>query len=499
MNDTVPPPPRRIASSSMKRIAANAMSMLASDVANRATTFLLYALVARYLGAHEFGQMALGLTLFRTFQLLAAAGLKTLITREVAKDKEKTGQYLINSSLVVTVSSLLSVLALVLFTRIMNYAANTSAIIILLSLGLLPFSLGLICDAVFQARERMHYITYANVAVNVAKISLGFVLLASGYGLEQVVLLIIFSHVAILAVKWWLVRRHIVKPGMAISLRFCLAMARSSVTFLGINGVNAVMTSLNVVLLSKFTSEVEVGLYGAATQILVPIFLVFQSIITSIYPVMCRRFEPSFQNLKQLSERLLEFLMIIFIPTVVGLYFLADAALLLLYGNSDFTRAAMALRILSAALILRVFTKVLGLVLIASLRERMTLRILTIDLLATLVCGPILIGHFGLVGAALTALIVRVVDFIQHYVPVSRLLSKIAVGRLLWKPAIASVCMAFSLVLLKDQNLLLNILSSGVLYGTVLSGVVLLSVGGPQQLKARYLHDQWLIQNEPET
>ena len=88
-------------SSNLRRVAANAASMLASDVINRATTFALYALVARSLGAFEFGQLSLALTLFYTFQILAVAGLKTLVTREVAKHRERTDELLVDRKSVV--------------------------------------------------------------------------------------------------------------------------------------------------------------------------------------------------------------------------------------------------------------------------------------------------------------------------------------------------------------------------------------------------------------
>ncbi|TEU13176.1 MAG: hypothetical protein E3J25_06220, partial [Anaerolineales bacterium] len=64
-----------MAASRLRRIARNAASILASDIVSRATTFVLYALVARYLGAVEFGQMSLALSMFYTFGVFAGAGL----------------------------------------------------------------------------------------------------------------------------------------------------------------------------------------------------------------------------------------------------------------------------------------------------------------------------------------------------------------------------------------------------------------------------------------
>jgi len=86
---------------SVSRLVGNFTSLLTSEVVNRATTFVLYALIARYLGAYELGQLSLALTLFFMSQFIAGAGLKILITREVAKDRTKTGPYLFNGSAIV--------------------------------------------------------------------------------------------------------------------------------------------------------------------------------------------------------------------------------------------------------------------------------------------------------------------------------------------------------------------------------------------------------------
>ena len=71
-------------SMNLRSVGGNALSILSSDVLNRAASFVLYAMVARHLGAFEFGQMALALSLFYMFQVSAMAGLKVLIVRQVA-------------------------------------------------------------------------------------------------------------------------------------------------------------------------------------------------------------------------------------------------------------------------------------------------------------------------------------------------------------------------------------------------------------------------------
>ena len=76
---------------SLRTIVAAAASLLTTDILNRVSTFVLYAIVARALGAHEFGQLALAMTLFFTFQVLATGGLKSLVTRDMSRDPRSGG------------------------------------------------------------------------------------------------------------------------------------------------------------------------------------------------------------------------------------------------------------------------------------------------------------------------------------------------------------------------------------------------------------------------
>ena len=74
----------------LRSAGGNALSILTSDAMNRATSFVMYALVARHLGAQDFGQLSLAFSLFYMFQVFAIAGLKVLIIRQVAKDRSQT-------------------------------------------------------------------------------------------------------------------------------------------------------------------------------------------------------------------------------------------------------------------------------------------------------------------------------------------------------------------------------------------------------------------------
>ena len=471
----------------LRKAGGNALSILTSDAMNRVTSFVLYALVARHLGTHEFGQLSLALTLFYIFQVLAVAGLKTLTIRQVTKDPAQTGRYFINGCAIVACSSFSSLAALFAFVRLMHYPADTTLVILLMSLGLFPYAISAICEGIFQAWERMHLIPYVNVPVNIAKVGCAFFLLTRRSGLYVVVLILLSSFLAVAFLEVWIILRRFPAQSAALDLHFCLATFRAAVTFLGIDGTIAVMSSLNVLLLSKLATETEVGLYSAATQLMVPLLLVYQSIGQSVFPLMCRRVEPGFQTLKRISEQVIEILLILALPAVAGLYFLGDWALSMLYKNPAFQQAFPALRIVAWVLISQVFTSVLGQVLVASHLEKVTLRIVAVDALVNLLVGWPLIRFFGLRGAAIALLLTRLVDCCQHYIPVSRLFSGIAIARIIWKPIVAGVCMTAYFLLPSTRVGVLRGASATAIYSAALIVLTIWASGGVRQFRDKYL------------
>jgi O-antigen/teichoic acid export membrane protein len=356
-----------------------------------------------------------------------------------------------------------------------------------MALGLFPYAISAICEGLFQAWERMHLIPYVNVPLNIAKVGCAFFLLTRRGGLYAVILILLSSFLAAALLEVWIVLRRFPSPQASIDFHFCLTTFRSATTFLGIDGTIAVMSSLNVLLLSKLATETEVGLYSAATQLLVPLLLVYQSIAQSVFPLMCRKTEASFQTLKRISEQILEILLILALPAIAGLYFLGDWLLSTLYKNPAFLQAFPALRIIAWVLIFQVFTSVLGQVLVASHREKVTLRIVAVDTLVNLLVGWPLIRLLGLRGAAIALLVTRSVDCCQHYIPVSRLFSGIPVARIIWKPIVAGLCMTAYFLLPSSRDGILKGVSATAIYCGALLVLAIWASGGVRQFREKYL------------
>jgi O-antigen/teichoic acid export membrane protein len=332
----------------------------------------------------------------------------------------------------------------------------------------------------------MHHIAQATLPANVLKAGAAFVLLTTGHALDAVVAVVLVSYGAVLLVEWSLVLRHVTRPRLAFSVRRSIGIGREASTFLGVDALVAVMASINVLLLSKLRDERAVGLYSSAVQLMVPVALVYQNAVLAALPLMSRRIEAGFEEVRAIVERVGELLMALGWFVAVALVVLAEPVLGMLYGP-EFRPAADALRIMAWALLLTGLTATFGQLLYAGRRERVNLRLVAINAGVSVLVGIPLVAELGLMGAAAAVLITRSLDFVLHYAAVERLLPSVDVRAMLIKPATAAACTAPVLVVFARQSAIVALALAGIVYAVVIALLAVRSTGGLRRLKARYL------------
>ena len=465
------------------RLSRNILALFSSNALGRVVNFIVYVLVARTLGPYSYGQLSLAFILFYTFQVISVAGLRTLLIREIASHKEDTARYVSSGFVIILATSLLATVALLLFVIVMGYAPDTGRSVLIIGFALLPFALSALCEAVFQAWERMELIAYAQMPLHVLRLGAAYFLLTNGYRLEPLLYVIAASYVLLALTEAFLLIKNF-NVRLNFDLPFTRRLLRTTSTFLALDFVIALWTSLQILLLSRLTSEVQVGIYNSAAQLLMPLSLVFQSVVLSLFPSMTRTAQLNMGQAKRLMEQTLELLLVVALPAATGLFLLSDEILLALYGQESFVLAAQVLRVLAALTVLWALTSALGQILLASSNERVTLRIVCINAVLALALGLVLIPRFGTVGAAYAALISGLVNLVQHYIPVRRLLAGVRLN-FIWKPLVASGLMALFL-LASSFNVWLTIVVAVIVYGAVFAGLEVLALGGLPGVKRKY-------------
>ena len=92
-----------------KIIIKNATYLFFGRMATGLMSLLLMAVIARKLGVDKFGAYTLALTIAGFFGVASDFGSSYLTIREVARDKSKTGEYLLNGTIVKILLNVLTI------------------------------------------------------------------------------------------------------------------------------------------------------------------------------------------------------------------------------------------------------------------------------------------------------------------------------------------------------------------------------------------------------
>lgn len=466
-----------------RRAAGNIASMLGVNVVRRGAMLVIYLLVARHLGAHAFGQLSLAVVLLQSWHRFALVGMQTLLTREVALNRERTGSYFVHASVIGLIASLVGTALVVPFPMLMGYSDDTKDVIYLVFLGLTPLVLSQIGEGVFQGCERMDLLAYVNVPMQLLKIAAVYACIRLGYGIMGIAVSLSAVQLGIMFLQWILLVCFEGMPSLVFRYRLAWQMIRDSSAFLGIEATNAVRTGLTVAVLSKLCGETSVGVYSAANQLLTPFSMIFDNVALALFPAMCRGYGTSKADLIAVVQRVIEGLMVIAIPATTGLFMLSYPIVMLFYEDSEFLVSGDVLRIVVWSLITQALIHVMGRALWASSREKLSLRITVINTVAQAISCIVLTYFFGVIGAAVSVLLTSVISLIQHVIPTVQLLSVAGIASAIGKPLVASMVMAAVITCCREHGLAASIAYAVASYSLVLVALYVWAAGGVRQFR----------------
>ena len=139
-------------------ILANASFRAFADVAGKLASAALYVLVARKVGASEYGVFVFALSLVGIVVTFGQFGQDTVLVREVARDHRRLDEYYSNallSRLLLSVPPLLIALAV---AALAGTKGHTELVLAFLGLGFIGDALVRVSFGAFQAYERLGFI-----------------------------------------------------------------------------------------------------------------------------------------------------------------------------------------------------------------------------------------------------------------------------------------------------------------------------------------------------
>jgi O-antigen/teichoic acid export membrane protein len=463
-----------------RKLISNSLAMVTNRLAQSITTFALTASIGRLLGASALGQYLLAYSYYFIFVTLSSSGLKTLCTRELARNSEDTPTYLVNATFLQLLFSLVAYIVLVTVVFLMPYSDDTSRACYIMGLTVVPFALSNITEAIFQAQEKMHLIAVTTVPIYILRLFTMLAAMHFKYGIESIVAIFVISETLIFLIQWLCIIRF-VKPEWKIKRNFLREMVQKARIFFAIDGASVISNYLEVIILSILGSELLLGFYGGVIQLLQPFLIIANSVILAMFPAMSRTVNRGRDEQRRITENLIEILMLIALPLLVGILFMGRDLLMLVYGAS-FAQAALALQISALALILMPFNRVLSYLLVANGFEKVNLREVIVTTSIGGLMGVVLISQFQLIGAAAMYLVKTVIGGSQYIYAVYSRLFALNLGRTFARPLLVSLLMAALFWVLKQSNFEVwaILLIATVAYGVVVGPIGVFMLGGPR-------------------
>ena len=461
----------------VQRVTKNTVAPIILNLVNKVIDMAFAMLMLRILGPADAGQYYLAVVVISWFDILTNFGLSTLVTREVARDREQANRYLSNSMAshvalwVVSVPILAAFFASRQFTKPLD--GTTIAAITLFGIGLLPSSLSASFAAVFNARERMEIPAAVAIFTTLLKVSLGTLalLLRGGYvGLAGVSIVVNLITVIVFYV---LTRMVLFRPRLELDVRFQKRMLADSYPLM----INLLLATLffkvAVLLLEWLVRDARVlGWYSTAYKYIDAVQLIPAYFTLAIFPMMSRFATTARGSLIRAYQLAIKLLVIVAIPIAMAGSVYATELVTVLGGSQYLPHAAGVLRVMIWYMPFGFINSVTQYVLIAVDQQRFLTRAFAVGLVFSVLANLIFITRYGYLAAAYVAIASELALLIPFYIGVRRHLAHVSFVRLSWKQAVSAMPMALMFVILTSHRALS--LSVGIL--AYAGGLVLLQV-----------------------
>lgn len=453
-----------------RKVVKNTAILLALRVGMPMLSMAVVLAVSRLLGSEGLGRYTLAFSYLYLVNTIAPLGLYALITRDGAREPERLGAILSTSFLLGSVSSLVLTIGMVLAAGHFGYDADTRMAVAILSLAVLPSTIGTFCEGAFVARERMEHIAAVNFVENGIKVGVGVVVLFAGFGLNAVLAAAVAGRVISCLVSFELLRRMQLRIPLRIHRDLLTSFAGAAPTFLLISIFATLYWRIDVFMLSALRPVEDVGYYGAAYRLLELAMVVPQSFCLALYPQMAQvsRTEPL--ALAALSRTALRYLAAVTLPVALCTMLLADPLLAMLYGE-DFRAAGPTLAVLIWTIVPYAWVRYHAYVLVAADRQRVDLLLNIVMSAANIGLNLVLIPAYGHCGAAIATFVAICLYGCGQYVYLHRNLESHATPLPLHPvPIVGSLLVGATAWVLADRSVILALVVIPVLYLATLLG-----------------------------
>ncbi len=420
-------------------------------------------LVARHVGATEFGRYAFATSFAVVASIVADMGLSYSIIPQIAREPEGVAKHIAEILPIRLVLSVISLAFVFLFPIILAYPSQTKLLIWLIGTAVVVDSMIVFLFAAFRGLERMQYEAGVATAQNIGFCLVAALLLLGGRGVEGVALARLIVDGLALIVMAALYRKHIgrlylrlqklhyIRQTVVRSSPFALQVVLATIYF-----------EIGTLLLGTLVNEVAVGYYQAAMRVVVALVIVADVISNAYYPRLSQLYAGSREALEYRASQLVRWLAILGAPLSVFFFVLARQIVGFLYKD-QYGPSVPVMRIVAWVIVLRFVAYGLGTLLTSTNRQPRRVVVIAISAVVSAATGLFLVNSLQAVGAAIAITLAHVVLLVGYYWAADLRLQR---GEILFwaKLVLISLGLGALIYVQRDLPLLLLAVEAGAVY-----------------------------------
>ena len=447
--------------STVQRVAKNTGIIIVGEVIFRLISLIVIIYLARYFGTVGFGKYSFVFAYLAFFGVITDLGLHAILVREISRDPSIAPKLVGNAYIIKLILTVFAViLPMAVITRA-SYPSDTTTYIYIAAFTLLFMSFSDLYTIIFQTNLRMEYSVIAKLSFKVLSAGLILWIIFSHGTLMQVIVALVFSEMIKTLISYSFSRKF-VRPRFDIDfglwkylLKEALPLALSSVIW-------TIYYQIDMVMLSPMQGDAAVGIYSAAHKLFEPFSLIPIALMISLFPIMSEAFKKSKDRLLKSYRLSIKYLLLIALPVAIGVTFIADKIILLIYG-AEFANSTTVLQILIWGLVLIFPNFVLLNLLIAIDKQKLNTFSMGLCAIVNVTLNLFLIPILSYNGAAIATIVTNAVLFIASFYFVSKYLQVLPIHKILIKTVISGLLMSAFMYHFIDLNISLLIpLAAGV-------------------------------------
>lgn len=452
----------------IRKIAKNSCVLLISQIISTGLGFFFVMYMAQYLGAEGFGVISFALAFTGIFGILVDLGLKTLTTREVARNKLLAGKYLGNVTGMNLILALITFCLIVLSINILNYPAQTVKVVYVIALYVIINAFTQNFYSIFQANEKMEYQSLGHSLNSILLLVGTLCIINKGYDVFTFAVLYFYVSFIILIFNFTLCFWKFTKLKIEFDLKFWKQTIKQSLPF-GLTSIFTVIyyyiDSIMISIMVPNSNEV-VGWYNAAFRLVFVLLLIPTIYVTAIFPIMSTLYNTSKYSLKLLYEKSIKYMIFLGLPIITGVTLLSEKLIILIYGF-DFIPSIIALKILIWSFLFASLGAVFGYLFNSINKPIMLTKIVGIGALCNVALNFLFIPLYSYIGASFATDLSRLFIIVIEFILLSKIGFDLEKGFLLnisIKSVISSLIMSGIIISLYSVNIILVIFISSVSY-----------------------------------